>query len=478
MTDEYLLYLRKSNGRMGISRQRTITTGYISGQGGRIIGEYVDTDSTAYARPGELPPERAAFRRLLADLPRHPGAGIAAWHADRLVRGGEDAAALTRACVIGGHVIRTPRGGDYDLSNANGRKRLRDDASDAEHEVDHSRERILAQQAELRADGRWAGGRRPFGWRADSDSPGGLVLDEAEAALIRQAVADVLGGVTLTAVARRWNAAGAAGRQWTQLTVRQVLIRPLNAALVTLGGKVVGDGRWPAITDEPTYRAVAAYLSDPGRRTGPGPEPRHLLTGIGLCGECGSVLSVRGSGEGVPVYRCRRATAGLASGPGHASRRVAPLDAYARELAIRRLRRPDAAQLLRADHTAERAALLADDAAQSALHDEQWQLYRQRVITPRELAEGRAGIDARRAVIREQLAALDAADALAPFLANPETAWEESGARERRALIAGLMHVTVFPAARGRPPGTPRGAPWFDVSSIDVRWARRLPSDG
>jgi hypothetical protein len=40
------------------------------------------------------------------------------------------------------------------------------------------------------------------------------------------------------------------------------------------------------------------------------------------------------------------------------------------------------------------------------------------------------------------------------------------------------MFITVFPSRQGRPAGIPRGEPWFDVDSIDVRWVRRLPSDG
>jgi site-specific DNA recombinase len=284
--------------------------------------------------------------------------------------------------------------------------------------------------------------------------------------------------MSLSAIARQWNAAGAAGRQWTQVAVRQVLMRPMNAALMALDGKVVGAAAWEPIVDGDTHRAVIARLSDPSRRTTPGPERRHLLSGIAVCGECGSVLATGSSGT-LSQYRCRARKAGLCLVTGtHAGRSIAALDAYVRELAIRRLRKPDAALLLRADHTAERTVLLAGDSAQASLYDEQWQLYQQRVITPRELADGRAAISAERERIRGQLDALDAADAIAPFLADPEAAWEEAGILERRALVTGLMYLAVFPSRPGRPPGTPRGAQWFDDSSVDVRWVRRLPSDG
>jgi hypothetical protein len=100
------------------------------------------------------------------------------------------------------------------------------------------------------------------------------------------------------------------------------------------------------------------------------------------------------------------------------------------------------------------------------------------VITPAELTAGRADIGARQEGVRARLAALDTADVIAPMLADPEAAWHRAGISERRAVVAGLMHLTVFPASLGRPAGTPRNKPWFDVDSIDVRWVRRLPSDG
>jgi hypothetical protein len=56
----------------------------------------------------------------------------------------------------GGHLVETVRSGVYDLSTSNGRKRLRDDTSDAEHEVDHLHERVDDQKAE-------AARRRPYG---------------------------------------------------------------------------------------------------------------------------------------------------------------------------------------------------------------------------------------------------------------------------------------------------------------------------
>jgi hypothetical protein len=93
----------------------------------------------------------------------------------------EDTGELIRVCAAGGHLVETPTGGSCDVSTANGRKRFRDDANDAAYEVDHGRERVLAARAEVAADGRWLGGKRPFGWELDKnpmDADGKPMLDD------------------------------------------------------------------------------------------------------------------------------------------------------------------------------------------------------------------------------------------------------------------------------------------------------------
>jgi site-specific DNA recombinase len=482
--DEWFLYLRKSVGYAGIQRQRTATTDYLAGMGGHVIadGEFSDADRTAYRDPLASLPPRPGFDRMLAELERRPGTGVAAWHLDRLGRDPEAAEVLIRACMRGGHLIATRSGGTYDCTTANGRKHLRDDVNNAAHEVDHNTERVLEAMREIRAAGRWGGGKVPFGWRLDptaTDSDGEplhgiLILHEPEARLVRDGTAAVTAGASLQSVARDW--AAATGRPWSHILVRQVLQRPLNAALMALGGEVVGEGGWPQIVTAAQWRACRAVLADPARRTSPGPERRHLLSGIALCGTCGTALGSGGSGSRVQ-YRCRRLRAAPILGA-HACRTASPIDALVTVLALGRLRQPDAELLLRPDHRADRDALLVQEAAEQAEHAALGRLRLQRAISDRELIDGRAEIAATLERIRGQLAALDQADVLAPFVASPEAAWERAAVDVRRSVVAVLMHVTVFPSRQGRPPGTARGERWFDVDSVDVRWVRALPSDG
>lgn len=489
---EWLLYLRKSLGYAGLSRQRASTTDHLAGRGGRVAenGEFSDADRTAFRRDFDAPlPPRPDFDKLLAAMAARPGVGIAAYHADRLGRDPESAEILIRACRRGGHLISTPRGGDYDVTTANGRDHLRTDIQRATHEVDHNTERLVDAKAEYAAEGRYLGGLRPFGW-GPSGEVGVLVLDEAEAGAIAKGSADILTGMPVRAIARTWNDAGLTGTgggRWTTSTVHKVLSRPRNAGLVEHHGELVMGadgkpvkGRWPAIVSDDTWRAVHAILSDPGRRTNKGgTAPSHLMSGIALCGGCGLGVVVNASAEGTPRYRCSRHARGLPKKPGpHASRRVADIDALVEYLAVGRLKRDDAEQLLRADRGEERTALLGRREGIEAKNRKDFELYQQEILTDMELATARRTAREQLAAVDEKLRAIEAADAVAPFLGSPQRAWDNAVVDQRRVLVSSLMYVTLMPGAKfSRPPGWKQGDGQFDPRLVDVRWARRLPSD-
>ena len=124
--------------------------------------------------------------------------------------------------------------------------------------------------------GRWVGGRRAFGYEAD-----GVTIRETEAALIRQAYVDVLAGESLSEVPRRVVTLRVSRRlnppnAWYRGTIKDVLTNPRHAGLrryrtpeerakirqnPELG--IVGKANWPAIIDEPTWRAAVRILHRP-----------------------------------------------------------------------------------------------------------------------------------------------------------------------------------------------------------------------
>ena len=459
-----VIYLRKSKGKAGITRQRRECRAHADRHGWRIVAEFVEPDTTAFAKIDQESAPRPEFDKMIAFLERNPGVGVLAWHADRLSRNSGEVRPFSAVCARGGHLVETVRSGGYDLSTPNGRKRFRDDISDAEHEVDHMIERIDAQKAEAAAAGRFLGGRRPFGFKKD-----GTRHKKTEAAAIAAATRGVLAGASLARVAREWNAAGiftTGGKPWRPNEVRRVLLRPRNAGLMVWRGEVIGKAVWEPIVPEAQWRALARLLQDPARRTSPGPERRWLGSGIYVCGVCkqAQMRVHRVTNGDYPVYRCR--------GEGvHVSRAARLLDAYVGEFIVARLSRPDARELLRNPDRSDRAELEERLLELRAELAEAERTPARSVREARRLAEVADALSAEIEQIEAKLVRPDRARVLRRLVEaeDVDAEWQATPVDIQRAVLRMLFTVTVLPAPRGRPKGHRPGQPYFDKSYIDIR---------
>lgn len=487
----YVIYLRKSNGRKAVPRQRAIITAYIDRRGGTVLREFKDTDRTAYAKPGQGRPDRDDFDRMIDLLRSRKNLVVIAWHADRLIRNQEDTATLISVCAANGHTIETPGGGVYDLSTASGRKRLRDDASDAEYEVDHLVERVTAQKDEAAALGLWLGGRRPFGWKiwenpVDDDGEaildedghparGYLLLHDIEAPALREAGLNILdGGSSVRAEVIRMNREGittSTGGEWTQSELRRVFLRPRNAGLYVHRGQVAGKTQAPAIFDEHTWRRLVRLLTAPDRRWGSATtEAKHLLSGIAKCGICGAPLKKSPAGRDQQVYRCRAAGKG---GKAHISRDAATLDAFVTAVVIALFRREDAAQLLAVQHESTLPELeLRKTAVEEAMRESN-DLRRRGLLTPEEFAQDRKEHLAEIERLDAAIAEAGDEDELTPMLRDPEAVWKTRTLEQKRRIIRAVMTVTVNPQGKGRPKGWRPGQPYFDPEAVKCKPVNR-----
>lgn len=471
-----VLYLRKSKGKAGIARQRKEAQAHAMRIRWRIVAEFVEPNTTAFAKIGEEDAPRPEYEAMVQFLQRDnraPALGVLAWHTDRLSRNTGEVRPFTVVCVKGEHPVETVRCGGYDLSLPLHRKRFRDDVSDAEGEVDHMVERIDSAKAEAAAEGRWLGGKRPFGFAGD-----GVTHEPVEAAAIAKACMAVLAGSSMRSLAREWNAAGlttprlktVGGNPWTPIEVRRVLLRPRNAGLMVWRGEIVGRASWEPVVDEATWRAVVRVLKDPSRRLTPGPARRWLGSGLYLCGVCELPRMVAHSSKSRSgstsrnraVYRCPEA--------GHASRDAVLLDAYVVEHVVARLSRPDARELLvdqeRTDIAELEARLLGlreelkgwrDDAAAGEVTRIAFKPVEKRLLA--EIEEVESGlIRPDRALILKDLIEAD----------DPGEEWERTPLDRKRAVVASLCVVTVHRAPRGRPKGWRPGESYFDDASVDV----------
>jgi site-specific DNA recombinase len=474
------IYCRISEDRtgagLGIERQEAECRALAERLGWEIVAVHADNDISAHSgrrRPG--------YEALLLDLRTGVADSVLAWHTDRLHRrtgrGPGELEVYIDLCHERGIPTKTVTAGELDLSTASGRMTARIHAAVARAEIEHQIERQKAARFQAVANGRWTGGRRPFGYEAD-----GVTVNRAEAEALRWAASQVLAGVSLNATVTKLNDRGvrtATGKEWQPTELRRVLVRPRNAGLIVHRGEIVGRAEWPAILDEDTWREVCAVIGDPTRRTNKTTARQWLLSGLARCGApagdaiCGSLVrsfSAGGRSRGRPLkptYTCRTGK--------HVVRDAAELDAFIEKLILERLSRPDAADLLAPDQRVDTTALHLRDAALRARLDELGRLYGEDMIDAAQLAEGTAAIRRHREEITAQLAAASRGSVLAGVAdaADPAKVWAGLDLSRRRAIVDVLVDVVILPAAhKGRRAGWRAGETYFDPASVQITWKR------
>lgn len=457
------IYCRISSDRfgagVGVATQEADCRAHAQHLGHQVVAVCTDNDISAYSgkpRPG--------YAELL-DLLRAGGADVViAWHEDRLHRSPRELEDYIDICQPGSIPTLFVKAGELDLTTASGRMTARIRGAVARGEVEHMIERT--RRAKLRAaeNGEWKGGRRPFGYTNH-----GTEVVEAEADLIRRAVAQLLAGGSLRSITAEWNAAGVRttmGNQWHDSAMRTTLLKPRNAGLMVHQGRIIGKGAWPAIIDPEQWQALVALMKDPGRRTNTGrPARRWLGTGLYRCG-CGALVRCTSS-NGRPAYRCVDGCRGM-------SKHQPSVDRYVSETVMGWLRAPENAQALARDGAdpvarleAEATGLrrrlntLAGMCAAGQIDDEQ--LAEATRVINAELDGVRARIqDAYRDTVLEGIADAD----------DPGLEWKRADLMRRRAVLDVICSVTLLPGGQGRPPGWRPGEPYFFPELVQIDWRR------
>ncbi len=297
--------------RMGVARQEQDAR-TIAGLRGWIAQVYVDNDVTAF----NTKVYRYEFERMLDDLASGVVDGCVVYDLDRFARQPAD---LDRAIRIfddrTGMAFATVQG-DIDLSSPDGRTMARVMVAFANKSSMDTSRRAKRKHLELAQQGALVGTGRVFGYEDDR-----VTLKEDEADLIRQAAADIISGIALHAIARRWNELGVKtpyGNIWRQAPLRAMMVNPRLAgyrmhrkaiALDTDGNRVMAQR--PPILEVEMWEAVCAAVqerSGAGKHTHPGGRKR-LLAGIVRCGRCGTPMSSdKDRRRNVHTYVCKSAT--------------------------------------------------------------------------------------------------------------------------------------------------------------------------
>ncbi|GAA4562417.1 recombinase family protein [Micromonospora coerulea] len=450
----------REGGGLGVARQEQDCRELAARHGLTVAQVYSDNDLSAYSgKP------RSSYRRMLDDIAAARVDAVLTWHSDRLHRSPTELEEYITACEPRGVPTYTVKAGPLDLSTPSGRMVARQLGAVARYEVEHQVERQQRAKLQAAADGKWGGGRRPYGYQPD-----GVTLRSDEARAIAEATDAILSGASVRSQAAAMNTRGlvtSTGRPWTPQELRKVLLRARNAGLREHRGEVVGPAAWSPLVDEDRWRALVSVLTHPGRRTQWSSARRWLLSGLALCGVCGSPVratllnSTRG---GVPSYTCKATKCVV--------RNAAEVDQYVGVVVVERLSRPNVVDLLAASGRADAGALQLDASALRERLDGLAAAYADGAIDVRQLREGSERLRARLAEVEEQMATAGRGDALAGLVGatDPAVAWDALDLHRRRAVVDTLMTVTINRTRKGRPPGWTPGSSYFDPSTIDVAW--------
>lgn len=458
MTRRAAIYTRISRDKvgagLGVERQQADCEKLAADLGWEVVAVYRDNDLSAYSgkpRPGYL--------QLLEDLRAGRVGAVLVWHTDRLHRSPAELEEYIAVCEPRDVPTVTVKAGPLDLTSPSGRMVARQLGAVARYEVEHMVERMQAARLQAATDGRWSGGRRPYGYRGD-----GRTVVKREAAVVRDVAGQVLAGVSLRRIVADLNARGihtSTGKRWQQTSLRRVLLRPRNAGLMEHRGQVIGRAGWPAILEEDTWRAMVAILTDPGRRTQTTTARRWLLGGIAICGVCGGPVETWSS-SGRTRYVCQAAK--------HVVRDATRTDALVSAIIVERLRRPDARELLAPDKTVDTAELHLRDAALRERLDELGRMFAEGAIDGRQLRGGTERIRTQRAAIESTLAEAGRGSVLAGVVDAPDPAevWTKLDLDRRRAVVNLLVDVTILRARRDDQAGWRPGKGAFDPRTVRV----------
>ncbi|WP_375757406.1 recombinase family protein [Corallococcus exercitus] len=315
-TKRCAIYTRKST-TMGLEQefnsldaQREACLAYIERQQGwTLVDERYDDGGFTGANI-----DRPAFQRLLADVDAGKVDVIVVYKVDRLSRSLLDfVKVMERLSTAGASFVSITQ--NFSTADAMGRLTMNMLMSFAEFEREMISERTRDKIAGARRKGKWTGGPVPFGYSAKDKK---LVVNEAEAHVVREAFTLFLAHRQMATVARELNKRGLlpraskhgrkGGPLWSKDSIARVLRSPLYAGRMMYGDELY-EGEHPRLIDDVTYRQAQKLLGMAGRELRvTGTNPEYVLRGLLRCGLCGEAMcpgsTTKKSGKTYRFYRC------------------------------------------------------------------------------------------------------------------------------------------------------------------------------
>lgn len=438
-------YARQSQDRQGeewgVERQLQDIQRMAENRRWEVVEEFIDNDVSATKNR-----KRPAFEHMLSRLGEFDV--IASKHMDRLLRRVAELERVLELCKDARTYIVTSADG-VDTSTDGGRLVARILSSVAQGEIERKSARQIAAGQQAAAQGRWTGGKRPFGYTWEMEP------EPTEAAFVKQAYMSVLAGESLYGIAKGWNDGGVlttSGNRWNGQTVRQMLMKPRYAGLRSYKDSVVGAGQWQALIAEDVWSAVETILTRPDRRKSRSTARKYLLSGILLCGECGKPM--RSGMHAQPVYRCKACM--------KVQRVQHVVDEAAQKLILGFMASPKAKILLVDDKRDDMDELRASEIAVQARLDQLPIDYADGLLTARDVKLAREKLEADLEAVRQkQFSATRSALFKGLVTKEPLPVWEGFSLDRKRSVFREVVELTLLTSGGGVP---------FGPEHLKYRW--------
>lgn len=260
---------------------------------------------------------------------------------------------------------------------------------------------------------------------------------------------------------------------WTLEQVLRIVRNPTYAGLrahneggLKPGARatIVGEAAWDGIVDRETWEHAQLIVERPARRTTSDLSVKHLLSGIAVCGVCGSGCRLI-KNRGYPSYACwggpnRRGTCCV-------TRSQLPVDTLVAETLILWAVQPDIVERLAAAQNDDDATLAAREVGELQRQlDDLAELVIARKMTPALAGRVEARLLPQLDAARRRAVPQDVAPEVMRFVGpNARRVWtDDLTVPERRRIVRALVTVAIQ-----RSPYS-NGVRGFDPDLIDIDW--------
>ena len=280
------------------------------GEGWEILPELYDDGGYSGGNT-----ERPALQRLLADIDAGRVHVVVVYKVDRLSRSLLDFAKIMER-FDARRVAFVSVTQQFNTATSMGRLVLHILLSFAQFEREMIAERTRDKMSAARKKGKWVGGTPPLGYDV---APGGgkLLVNDAEAARVREIFGIYLKEEALLAAVEEINGRGFTTKAWTAKSGRVHTGRPFNKPNLfglltnfTYTGRVhyrdaIYPGEQEAIVDDTTWRRTQELLRHNGRTGGRTQRNKHgaLLRGLLRCASCDAAMVHTYTKKGGKLYR-------------------------------------------------------------------------------------------------------------------------------------------------------------------------------